>query len=87
MWRDLFVLCLVPLAVLSSPMSQGYKDDGYGDQGGYDAGSTATASYGSGGGGDDYKGDSYTKDDGYGKKMTCTPYFDTVFKVRNYLFS
>ena len=67
MWRDLFVLCLVPLAVLASPMSQGYKDDGY-DNGGYDK-----DSYGD-------KGESYTKDDGYGKKMTCTPVFDTVFQ-------
>merc|ERR1712210_105988 len=45
--------------------SQGYKDDGYGNQG---------DSYSEKG------GDSYQKDDGYGGKVTCTPYFDTVFQ-------
>merc|ERR1711992_279051 len=64
MMRDLFVLCLVPLAVLSTPMP--YKDDGY-DKG-YEKDSY----------GDD--GDSYTKDDGYGKKLVCKPVYDTVYK-------
>merc|ERR1712117_670075 len=64
MMRDLFVLCLVPLAVLSTPMP--YKDDGY-DKG-YEKDSY----------GDD--GDSYTKDDGYGKKLVCKPIYDTVYK-------
>ena len=65
MMRDLFVLCLVPLAVLSTPMP--YKDDGY-DKG-YEKDSY----------GDDH-GDSYTKDDGYGKKLVCKPVYDTVYK-------
>merc|ERR1712078_98759 len=65
MMRDLFVLCLVPLAVLSTPMP--YKDDGY-DKG-YEKDSY----------GDDH-GDSYTKDDGYGKKLVCKPIYDTVYK-------
>jgi len=67
MWRDIFVLCIVPFAVLASPMTQGYKDDGYGEKGYSDDG------YGG-------AGDSYTKDDGYGKKITCTPYYETKFK-------
>jgi len=64
MMRDLFVLCLVPLAVFATPMP--YKDDGY-DKG-YDKDTY---------GGD---GDSYTKDDGYGKKLVCKPVYDTVYK-------
>merc|ERR1712001_147263 len=64
MMRDLFVLCLVPLAVFATPMP--YKDDGY-DKG-YDKDTY---------GGD---GDSYTKDDGYGKKLICKPVYDTVYK-------
>merc|ERR1711936_1465237 len=64
MMRDLFVLCFVPLAVLSTPMP--YKDDGY-DKG-HDKNTY---------GGD---GDSYTKDDGYGKKLVCKPVYDTVYK-------
>merc|ERR1712038_1290813 len=77
MWRDLFVLCLVPALVLSKTIDYGstpgytdsssaqttggYKDDGY-------SGST----------------NSYSKDDGYGGKQDC-PYGQervtkTVFK-------
>merc|ERR1712186_86890 len=77
MWRDLFVLCLVPALVLSKTVDYGstpgytdsssaqttggYKDDGY-------SGST----------------NSYSKDDGYGGKQDC-PYGQervtkTVFK-------
>merc|ERR1712061_217889 len=77
MWRDLFVLCLVPALGLS-------KTIGYGSTPGYTDSSSAQTT---GGYKDDGYGgsvDSYSKDDGYGGKNDC-PYGQkrvtkTVFK-------
>ena len=73
MWRDLFVICLVPAVVLSKTFdydtTPSYTDSSSGHTtGGYKD--------------DDYGGSAnpYSKDDGYGGKTVCTPHFDTVFQ-------